>query len=113
MLETINKYAERMYAIGERIRSERKLKGMSQIRLAEKMSFLLKEDVGQTTVSSWEKGAIIPPVSKLVCLSEVFGCDVGYLLGDYDERSIMGTKRLILKQLLDAVSALQSKEGDA
>lgn len=41
--------------------------------------------IGQNTVSNWEKGITLPPLNKLIALSSIFDCDIGYLLCDYDE----------------------------
>lgn len=61
---------------------------MTQGQLADKVSALLQtETVGQPAVSSWEKGAAIPPLNKLVCLSVIFRCDVAFLLGDIPDRT--------------------------
>lgn len=70
--------------IGKRIKAERtgnKNRSMSQILLAEKLN------TTQNTISNWERGKVIPPMDQLIRISEIFRCDVSYLLCDYDERS--------------------------
>lgn len=78
--------------MGKRIKAERKKlktpegKPWSQERLAEKIADLLKKDDGikQSTIAAWEAGKSIPSLDKLFSLSKIFGCDVGYLLGEHD-----------------------------
>lgn len=70
--------------IGKRIKAERtrnKNRSMSQILLAGKLN------TTQNTISNWERGKAIPPMDQLIRISGIFGCDVAYLLCDYDERS--------------------------
>lgn len=96
-LTNIFKYDERKKMIGARIAMERKASSgiRSQTDLAEKVSDVLSrgalpevpETVGQSTISNWESGKVMPPIDKLCCLAEIFECDVGYLLCDYDERT--------------------------
>lgn len=88
----IYRYDARIKEIGARIRTERKRIKKSQEELAADVASIITDDadgksIGQTTVSNWEKGLTMPPLNKLICLSQIFGCDVGYLLGDYDERT--------------------------
>lgn len=86
-------YENRKLAIGERIRHERKAHGLSQEELASKVSEVFNggaaasEVVSQGTISTWENGRVMPPIDRLACLAEVFECDVGYLLCDYDRRN--------------------------
>ena len=50
--------------------------------------FLQKLYMSQTSLKSlrnWEKGETLPDLDTLVRMADVFGCDVGYLLCDYDE----------------------------
>ena len=87
---------KRVHQIGKRIESERKRiqgkskKKYSQQDLADAVSDMLNtkpdcKGIGQNTVSNWEKGITLPPLPKLIALSEIFECDIGYLLCDYDE----------------------------
>lgn len=52
----------------------RKMANMTQETLAEKM------DVSRQTVSKWELGTVLPEISKLVELCELFNCSVDELL---------------------------------
>lgn len=36
------------------------------------------------TISKWESGNNTPSIDKLMKLAELYGCDIGYLLGEYD-----------------------------
>lgn len=80
-----------MEEVGKRIQSERKRciidgKSMSLDQLAEKIS------VARQTISKWEKGeGAGPTVWDLLRMCEVFGCDYGYLVGDYDCRTRTAT----------------------
>ena len=89
-LNDIWKYEQGKAQIGKRIKDERNKKKLSQQELADAISAMLNTDpdckgIGQNTVSNWEKGITLPPLSKLIALSNIFGCDIGYLLCDYDE----------------------------
>ena len=72
-------YERRSQEIGERIRTERKKLDLTQDGLAEKI------DIGsRQTIAQWENGVALPPLSKLLCMCDLFGCEIGYLLCDYD-----------------------------
>ena len=86
------KKIDRVRQIGKRIKDERRKKKLSQEKLAEAISSIMAESdpdyykgTEQNTVSNWEKGVSPPPLPKLIALSEIFDCDIGYLLCDYDE----------------------------
>lgn len=56
------------------IEAERARQGISKDSLAEKLG------VGRKTLFNWmEKGNI--PTSALICMAEIFGCSIDYLLG--------------------------------
>lgn len=88
----IYRYDDRKSKIGKRIKAERKANKLSQPELAKKMSKIINhgpiypEAVAQNTISDWEQGKRIPPIEMLACLAEIFKCDVGYLLCDYDRK---------------------------
>ena len=72
-------YERRSQEIGERIRTERKKLDLTQDGFAEKI------DIGsRQTIAQWENGVALPPLSKLLCMCDLFGCEIGYLLCDYD-----------------------------
>lgn len=62
--------------IHEKIFNQRKLKGMSQEELAEKVA------VSRQAVSKWETGEALPEITKLKALSDVFGVTTDFLLDD-------------------------------
>ncbi len=86
----ITVYKQRCENIGSRIRDMRKKHNLTQTRLAEEIDRLCNDDdkesfMSQSTVSGWENGTTLPPLSKLIVLASIFDCDVSYLLCDYDE----------------------------
>lgn len=90
-MAAISKYNARCGKIGKRIKEERKLAQLTQIELADKLTEMIYPNgdkiISQSTVASWEIGKTIPPLNRLVALSTIFKCDIGYLLCDYDERT--------------------------
>lgn len=74
--------------IGDRIKTERKVRKWSQEELGEKIGNALSEKaMSQNTISNWETGNAIPSIEKILVMSKLFGCDCGYLLCDYDNRT--------------------------
>ncbi len=60
----------------EKIFNQRKLAGLSQEELAEKVG------VSRQAVSKWETGEALPEITKLKALADVFGVTTDYLLDD-------------------------------
>lgn len=60
----------------EKLVSLRKAKGLSQMKLAEKMN------VSRQAISRWETGAAIPSSEKLKYLSDLYSVSLDYLLSD-------------------------------
>ena len=54
-------------------------KGLSQVSLANKLGYT------QSNVSEWEKGAVEPKLSALICIANFFDVSVDYLLGLEDD----------------------------
>lgn len=81
-------YEKRRKKIGQRIRTLRKESGLTQGQLAARLAFIVPSDgdkaIGQSTISSWEKGVQLPPLQKIIALSSIFQCDIAFLLCDYD-----------------------------
>lgn len=78
--------------IGSRIKEERKRKKWSQAKLGEEITNMLgaHEDgraKSQGNISDWESGKRVPDLKCLICLSRLFACSLGYLLGEYDART--------------------------
>ena len=63
----------------EKIFNQRKLKGLSQEELAEKLG------VSRQAVSKWETGEALPEIPKLKGLADVFGVTTDYLLDDNED----------------------------
>lgn len=86
---TDNYILERGKKIGKRIQEERKKLGINQEELGERIMKLLNCEggVAQNTISGWETGKQIPPMNQILALSKIFGCDCGYILCDYDQRT--------------------------
>lgn len=63
---------------GKLIHDERVKRGWSQAKLGELIN------VSHKQVSNYELGKLMPPMDTLFALCEVFGCELGYLLGEED-----------------------------
>ena len=61
--------------LGQRIAERRKLLGLSQEGLGEKMG------ISRQAISKWEADAAVPEIDKLIALSKLFDVSVGWLLG--------------------------------
>lgn len=61
--------------LGRRIAERRKLLGLSQEGLGEKL------EVSRQAVSKWEADGAVPDVDKLIAMSRLFSVSVGWLLG--------------------------------
>lgn len=71
-------------AIGKRISSERENfseKKLTQFELGEKLGYNAK------TVRKWEQGKTLPELTTMLQMCEMFGCELGYLLGEYNTRT--------------------------
>ncbi len=64
--------------MGQRIAQQRKLLGLSQEGLGEKLG------VSRQGVSKWEADGAVPEIDKLIALSRLFGVSIGWLLGVED-----------------------------
>ena len=76
------RYEDRKKQIGKRIHAMRISKGLKQ---AEFLRALFMSDTSLKSLRSWEKGETLPELDTLTRMADVFGCDIGYLLCDYDE----------------------------
>lgn len=76
--------------IGERIRSERKkIPKLSQSNLIEKLEEKYNVKIGRNTLSDLENGNYANiSLDFLIAFADICKCDVGYLLGEYDHRTI-------------------------
>lgn len=77
-------YESRKVEIGKRIKREREKAGLSKKELLVK---IYMSESSHKTLSSWENGTALPDLKSLAVMADLFGCDIGYLLCDYDERT--------------------------
>lgn len=83
-----NTMNERRTEIGRRIAKERKKAGLTHDGLADEIKKILGVRPGQSTISMWEHGKSFPDnIETIFAMSRIFGCDCGYLLCDYDEKT--------------------------
>ena len=76
-------YADRKVQIGRRIKENRKRCHLTQIQLLEKC-YLSEKSVA--SLRAWERGERLPDLDTLCRMCDIFDCDTGYLLCDYDAR---------------------------
>ncbi len=69
--------------IGERIKSERKRKGWSQIKFAKELGLY----IDHSRISKWENDNETPGDDLLRRMALIFDCDYGYLIGEYPQRT--------------------------
>lgn len=72
--------------IGERIRTAREnpfngTPRYSQTKLAIALGL---DSTSRTTIHKWERGIVLPPLEHLAKMCDLFGCELGYLLGEFD-----------------------------
>ena len=60
--------------LGENLQNLRKLKKMSQEKLAEKV------DVSRQSISKWERGESYPTMNNIITLCEIFHCNINELV---------------------------------
>lgn len=110
-MNDIFKYEKRKEEIGKRIKTLRKQKHLSQDDLANRLFYIAPtkdKALGQSTISSWERGVTLPPLERMIALASIFDCDVAYLLGDYSKEKkdnsdicdMTGLSQKALSQLL-------------
>lgn len=67
--------------LGQRIAERRKMLGLSQEGLGEKLG------VSRQAISKWESDGAVPEIDKLITLSRLFSVSVGWLLGVEEQSS--------------------------
>lgn len=77
-------YQNRRFEVGRRIMEERKKLGLSRKQL---LPLIYKSEASHKTLTSWENGERLPDLDSLSAMADLFKCDIGYLLGDYPERT--------------------------
>ncbi len=80
--------------IGKNITRLRKLSGMTQLELAEKLNYSDK------SVSKWEQGNGIPDVRILVQLSELFNVSVDDLVREHKEKPVVPKRERKIRRLV-------------
>lgn len=76
-------YADRKIQIGQRIKENRKRCHLTQMQLLERC-YLSEKSVA--SLRAWEHGERLPDLDTLCRMCDIFDCDTGYLLCDYDAR---------------------------
>lgn len=71
--------------IGSRIRQSRKECGLTQEVLADRLN------VTRRPIGEWEKGNTLPELSLLLNMCAIFDCEMGYLLGEHEEKTRVAT----------------------
>lgn len=74
--EMPRKQKQRKIIMNERIKKLRKIKGLTQTELAERIG------VSRTAIYDWERGAYMPEGANLRKLAEMLDTTVGYLVGE-------------------------------
>ena len=78
--------------IGKKIHQFRKLSGISQEQLAEKLN------VSRQTISKWETGATLPDIQSIVKFCNIFQVTLNDLL--LDEKNTNHTDQITLQDLI-------------
>jgi transcriptional regulator with XRE-family HTH domain len=90
---------------GERLKTLRKNKGLSQKELGDLF------DLGQTTIANYEKNIRFPSPVVLVQIADYFGCTLDELMGrDQDEIELFSDDELM--EMTEKVRALALKEDE-
>lgn len=76
------RYEIRKKKIGERIKALRKEMGWTPKEFLQK---IYMSEQSHKTLTAWEAGERLPDLTSLVRMADLFKCDVGHLLCDYDE----------------------------
>jgi len=96
--------------LGKRIAERRKLLGLSQEALGEKLG------VSRQAISKWESDGTVPELDKLIALSKLFGISVGWLLGTEEEKTDEGFSEeqlKLLEQMIGRYSPGEQREKKA
>lgn len=75
-------------AIGKRIQYERNQLGLSQGKFAEKIGLA---ESSRQVIGKWEKGKLLPHFDHMLKMCELFECELGYLLCEYDCKTRVAT----------------------
>lgn len=96
-----------MSVFSDTLRKTRKETGLTQEQLSEQLN------ICRDTLYNWENDIRKPDIDELQKLCEIFECDAGYLLGEYETRraasaSMIGATRLSIKALDNLMAAAES-----
>lgn len=75
-------YENRKKQIGCRIKTERE---RLKLKPQDFLQKIYKSPSSHKTLTAWENGERLPDLDSLALMADIFGCDIGYLLCDYDE----------------------------
>lgn len=89
------------YALGKRIREERKKLQLTQAQLAEKLN------VSTTYIGFVERGERSLTLSKLSLLADILGTSIDYLLSDTINPSLSSNEKILLSLLSSATEEEQ------
>lgn len=75
--------------IGKRIKTERKNhpNKYNQTNFGRKLKDYKENGFNRDTVASWEKGEALPDIDVLLKMCEIFNCELGYLLCEFDTKT--------------------------
>lgn len=76
-------FENRSKEIGRRIKFEREALGLTQKQLLE-MVFMSSKSTA--SVRNYEQGKQLPDMETMCRMCDIFDCDFGYLIGDYQEK---------------------------
>ena len=65
--------------IGSIIKKERKELGMNQETFAAALNISARQ-----TIAKWENGTVVPQLEDMLNMCNLFGCELGYLLGEHE-----------------------------
>jgi len=96
-----------MSVFSDILRKTRKEKGLTQEQLSEQLN------ICRDTLYNWENDIRKPDIDELQRLCEIFECDSGYLLGEFETRraasaSMTGATKLSVKALDNLMTAADS-----
>lgn len=83
--------------IGKNLTRLRKMSGMTQLELAEKLNYSDK------SISKWEQGNGIPDVRIVVRLAEMFNVSVDDLLSEHTEKPVMPKRERRVRRIIVTV----------
>lgn len=100
--------------IGEKIRQERKKKSLKQEDFAQALGL---SKSSRQTIGNWENNELMPDLEMCFKICKVLGCDMGYLLGEYDfktkkAKDIYETIKLSEKATEKLVNISKSDKAD-